>query len=84
MATADPGLFGAVLIALASGWIARRLLLRPPGVFACLALGVAGALLGVMAAWTVGLPVTGAPGLLAAATGGALFILSLWVMLARR
>lgn len=73
-AGADPGLFGAVMIALVAGWLARRLLARRPSVFACVAVGAGGTVLGLVAAGALSLPVSGALGLFAAALGGAVFI----------
>lgn len=84
MASVHPGLLGAVLIALACGWLARRVLLRGPGVFASLALGLAGAALGLSAAAVVGAPMSGAGGVAAVTLGGSVFLLSLWVLIARR
>lgn len=79
-----PGLFGALVIALAAGWIARRVLLRRPSVFQCLVVGAAGALIGVAATALLALPVTGALGLFAAATGGAIFLQAMLVLATRR
>ena len=84
LASAQPGLLGAVLIALACGWLARRILMRGPGVFASLGLGLAGGLAGILATAAIGVPLSGAAGLAGAALGGSIFLLALWVLIARR
>ncbi len=84
MASAHPGLLGALLIALAAGWVARRLFLRPPGVFRCLAVGIAGALAGLGAAWAAAIPVHGTLDFGIAALGGAILVQALLALILRR
>ena len=73
----QPGLLGAVLIALASGWVASRLRRTALDAFASLVVGVCGAVLGMMLLGPIGLPAT-ALWLLASSLAGALVILALW------
>jgi len=72
----DPGLFGALLIALAGGWAASRLLRTSPDPFACLVLGVTGAVAGLSLAGAAGLRL-GAIGLLAVSIGGGVGLFAL-------
>lgn len=72
----QPGLLGAVLIALAGGWAASRLLRSPQDGFHSLILGVTGAVLGLTLAGAAGLRL-GPVGLLAASLCFGLLILAL-------
>lgn len=64
------GVFSALLIALAGGWAASRILRTHPDPFGCLVLGVTGAVAGMTLAGVAGLRL-GPIGLLAASiTGG--------------
>jgi len=78
----QPGLFGALLIALAGGWAASRMLRSPAEPFQALELGIAGAVLGMLAGGALGLTLN-AIGLFAAAIVGGLTILSLGLLTAR-
>lgn len=73
----EPGLLGAVLIALAGGWVASRILHTALEPFPSLIVGVAGAVLGMMLLGPLGLPPT-ALWLLAFSLAGGLLILALW------
>lgn len=79
-----PSLFGVVLIGLLAGTLARWLLGRRQGVMANLAVGVAGAILGAVIVDWVGLPVAGLVVSFGAALVGAVALLSLLSLLARR
>jgi hypothetical protein len=78
----QPGLFGALLIALAGGWAASRILRTPANAFHALELGFAGAVLGML---VVGVPgrTLNAIGLFAAAIVGGLTILGAGLLTAR-
>lgn len=78
----QPGLFGAFLLALAGGWVASRILRSPADAFHSLELGIAGAVLGMLAAGALGLTLN-AIGLLAAAIVGGLTILGVRLLTAR-
>ncbi|HYG27411.1 MAG TPA: hypothetical protein VD906_10935 [Caulobacteraceae bacterium] len=73
----QPGLLGAVLIALAGGWAASRLMRTALDPFPSLIVGVCGAVLGMMLLGPLGLPL-GALWLLAFSLAGGLLILALW------
>ena len=73
---AQPGLLGAVLIALAGGWAASRVLRDAQDGFGSLILGLTGAVLGLMLAGVAGVGL-GPVGLLAASLGFGLLILAL-------
>ena len=73
----QPGLLGAVLIALAGGWAASRLMRTALDPFPSLVVGVCGAVLGMMLLSPLGLPL-GALWLLAFSLAGGLVILALW------
>jgi hypothetical protein len=79
----QPGLFGALLIALAGGWAASRILRAPADAFRSLELGFAGAVFGMLAAGAIGLTL-GAMGLFAAAIIGGLAVLGTGLLVARR
>ena len=64
-------MFSALLIALAGGWAASRMLRTHPDPFACLVLGVTGAVAGMTLAGAAGLKL-GPVGLLAASIIGGL------------
>jgi uncharacterized membrane protein YeaQ/YmgE (transglycosylase-associated protein family) len=68
----QPGLLTAVLIALAGGWAASRLMRTDPGPFPSLVLGVTGAVLGLSLAGALGLRLSGVGLLVASVTGGVL------------
>lgn len=68
----QPGLLMAVLIALAGGWAASRLMRSGSGGFACLVLGVTGGVLGLSLAGAAGLNLGGVGLLVASVTGGVL------------
>ena len=70
------GVFSALLIALAGGWAASRMLRTHPDPFACLVLGVTGAVAGMMAAGAAGLRL-GPIGLLAASVAGGMGLFTL-------
>lgn len=74
MTGGQPGLLGAVLIALAGGWAASRLLRTSPGAFPCMVVGVTGAVLGLGLAGAAGLKLDGV-GLLAASVACGVLIL---------
>lgn len=78
----QPGLFGALLIALAGGWAASRILRAPADAFYALALGVGGAVLGMFGAGALGLTLNGI-GLFAAAIAGGLTILGVGLLTVR-
>lgn len=70
MAMSGPGLFAAVVIGLLAGVLARALLGGRRSMFACLGIGLAGAVTGASAAGLLGLDLAGlAPFALAALTG---------------
>jgi uncharacterized membrane protein YeaQ/YmgE (transglycosylase-associated protein family) len=79
----QPGLFAALLIALAGGWAASRILRSPADPFHALAVGVGGAVLGLTAAGVLQLRLNGV-GLLIAAMVGGLVVLSAWRAIARK
>jgi uncharacterized membrane protein YeaQ/YmgE (transglycosylase-associated protein family) len=79
----QPGLFGALLIALAGGWAASRILRSPADAFHSLALGVGGAVLGMMLAGALHLTLNGV-GLLIAAIAGGVIVLALCRLIARK
>jgi uncharacterized membrane protein YeaQ/YmgE (transglycosylase-associated protein family) len=68
----QPGLLTAVLIALAGGWAASRLMRVDPGPFPSMVLGVTGAVLGLSLAGLAGLRLGGVGLLVASVTGGVL------------
>ena len=83
MQSDQPGLFGALLIALAGGWAASRILRSPADAFHSLGLGVGGAVMGTMLAGALGLTLNGV-GLLIAAIAGGLAVLATWRFIATR
>ena len=83
MQSDQPGLFGALLIALAGGWAASRILRTPADAFRSLELGIVGAVLGMLAAGVVGLTLS-AIGLFAAAIAGGLAVLGVGLLIVRR
>ena len=78
----QPGLFGALLIALAGGWAASRILRAPADAFHSLELGIAGAVLGMLAVGALGLTLN-TIGLFAASITGGLTILGVGALTAR-
>jgi len=72
MADSQPGLLGALLIALIGGWAASRLLGKHPGPFPSLVLGVTGAVLGLSIAGAAGLRLGWVGLLVTSVTGGVL------------
>ena len=83
MPSDQPGLFGALLIALAGGWAASRILRSPADAFHSLALGVGGAVMGATLAGALHLTLNGV-GLLVAAIAGGLLVLSLCRLIVRK
>lgn len=75
MPSDQPGLFGALLIALAGGWAASRMLRSPAQPFQALGLGVAGAVMGMALAEALEVR-PGAVWLLAAAISGGVGVLA--------
>lgn len=71
----QPGLLTAILIALAGGWAASRMLRRAQPPFPSLVVGITGAVLGMTLMGMVGLRL-GAVGLLAASLAGGLLVLA--------
>lgn len=76
MANDQPGLFGALLIVLAGGWAASRILHSRAEPFQALGLGVGGAVLGMVAVGALHLELN-AIGLLVAAIVGGLAVLAI-------
>ncbi|MGE5566335.1 MAG: hypothetical protein ACM3YN_09315 [Parcubacteria group bacterium] len=70
MASDQPGLFGAFLIALAGGWAASRILHSRVEPFQALGLGVGGAVLGMVLGGALRLELNAVGLLVAAITGG--------------
>ena len=83
MPSDQPGLFGALLIALAGGWAASRILRSPAQPFQAMGLGVAGALLGMGLAGALGVRAN-AVWLLAAAICGGIGVLAAWRFISHR
>lgn len=77
MTNDQPGLFGALLIVLAGGWAASRILHSRAEPFQAMGLGVGGAVLGMVLVGAVHLELN-AIGLLVAAIGGGLAVLAAW------
>lgn len=75
MASDQPGLFGAFLIALAGGWAASRILHSRAEPFQALGLGVGGAVLGMVLSGAFHLELN-AVGLLLAASAGGLAVMA--------
>lgn len=71
------GVFSALVIVMAGGWAASRLLRTHPDPFACLVLGVTGAVAGMMAAGAAGFRL-GSIGLFAASVLGGAALLGLF------
>ncbi len=83
-AMSGPGLFAVVVIGLLAGVLARALLGGRLSVFACLGLGLTGALAGSSAAGLLGLDVSGLAAFVAAALAGATALLALIRLMPKR
>jgi uncharacterized membrane protein YeaQ/YmgE (transglycosylase-associated protein family) len=78
-----PSLFGVVLIGLIAGTVAGWLLGRRQALFANLAVGVAGAILGAIVVDWVALPIAGLVVMLGAAVLGSVALLSVLSLIRR-
>ena len=83
-AMSGPGLFAAVVIGLLAGVLARALLGGRRSMFACLGIGVAGAVLGASAAGLLGLEVSGLAAFALAALTGATALLTVVGLMPKR
>lgn len=83
MANDQPGLFSALLIALAGGWAASRILHSPARPFQALGLGLGGAVLGMTLVGLLHLELNAVGILIAAITGG-LAVLEAWRFVSHR
>lgn len=77
-------LFSVAVIGLLAGALSRRLVGGRQSLFASLGLGLAGALLGTLAASLLGLPLTGLAGVAAAALAGAVTLVAIAGLIPKR
>jgi uncharacterized membrane protein YeaQ/YmgE (transglycosylase-associated protein family) len=83
-AMSEPGLFAVAVIGLLAGVLARALVGGRRSIFACLGLGLAGALVGSATAGLLGLRVDGAPAVALAALTGATALLAVLGLIPNR
>lgn len=83
-AMSEPGLFAVAVIGLLAGVLARALLGGRLSAFACLGLGLGGALVGSLVAALLGLDVTGPAAFAATALAGATTLLALIGLMPKR
>lgn len=79
-----PGLFAAVVIGLLAGVLARVLIGGGRSMFACLGIGLAGAVAGTSVAGLLGLEVKGLAAVAAAALAGATTLLAVGGLMPKR
>lgn len=78
------GLIGAIIIGIAAGWIAEKVMKREHGLITNLVVGVVGALIGGFVASLVGISFGGWVGSLVISTFGAIILLWLFSLMRKR
>lgn len=78
------GLIGAIIIGIAAGWIAEKVMKREHGLITNLVVGVVGALIGGFVAGLVGISFGGWVGSLVISTLGAIILLWLFSLMRKR
>ena len=78
------GIIGMIVIGIAAGWIAEKVMKRNHGLLVNLAVGIAGAFIGGFIASALGFSANGLIATLAVATGGAVLLLFILGLIRRR